>query len=250
MTLLASASERGAASWADQPPDAVAPGSRGARRRRGLCGGLLGLGLDGLGGRAPELGRFAGRLRGPARRRGVGLGDHDARRGFRRGQFGRQVDLRGRRLRIARIGGGRLGWLGRRLRRRRGGLGRRLAGFRIRGRSGNRRPVGAKRYRSDRLRLGERRGGGRGRRRRRVTTTGASTVPRTTGPPALASGGPPVAGGCDVWAFRSTGCSSLLTTLTLLGCVLSLSRVAPASLAFETVASLGGCTLVGPGRRR
>src|SRR5208337_539569 len=54
------------------------------------------------------------------------------------------------------------------------------------------------------------------------------------------------AGGCAVRAIRSTGCSSLLTTLTLLGCVLSLSRFAPESFEVPTVSSLGGCTLVGP----
>ena len=76
-----------------------------------------------------------------------------------------------------------------------------------------------------------------------ATTTGVSTVPRTSGPAASVV---EAGGGAEVWALRSTGCSSLLTTLTLLAWVLSLSRLAPASFEVATVASLGGCTLVGP----
>src|SRR5208283_1865389 len=80
-----------------------------------------------------------------------------------------------------------------------------------------------------------------------MMTTGVSTIPRTTGPPAgLAAALGAGDGGCAVWAFRSTGCSSLLTTFTRSAWVLSLRRDAPASLEVETVASLGGCTLVGP----
>ena len=70
---------------------------------------------------------------------------------------------------------------------------------------------------------------------------------------AVASVGPAGAGGLaegalltDACAFKSTGCSSELTTLTALGLPLSWSREAPASLDVETVWSLGGATFVGP----
>ena len=69
---------------------------------------------------------------------------------------------------------------------------------------------------------------------------------------AAASVAPAGAGGLagggllDACAFKSTGCSSELTTLTGPGLPLSWSRVAPASLDVVTVWSLGGATLVGP----
>ncbi len=80
-----------------------------------------------------------------------------------------------------------------------------------------------------------------------MTTTGVSTVPRTAEELDESDGAAGAAdGGGAVWACRSTGCSSVLTTVTRLTCVLSLSREAPTSFGVETVASLGGCTLVGP----